>query len=62
MSLNAGGGNLGRIFSTLTYSVMMAACTELVSNREGVISWLLVERNLHLAKKNAREALAGEFG
>lgn len=26
MSLNAGGGNLGTIFSTLTYSVMMAGC------------------------------------
>jgi hypothetical protein len=24
MSLNAGGGNLGMIFSTLTYSVIMA--------------------------------------
>jgi hypothetical protein len=33
MSLNAGGGNLGTIFSTLTYSVMMAVCGKYAKSR-----------------------------
>jgi hypothetical protein len=35
MSLNAGGGNLGMIFSTLTYSVMIAVWWGMRWRREG---------------------------
>jgi len=36
MSLNAGGGNLGMIFSTLTYSVMLGGLVGDVMEERGV--------------------------
>ena len=37
MSLKAGGGNLGMIFSTLTYSVMMAVLGDVDRGIEGCL-------------------------